>query len=41
MFKVTLPFIKCGVTAEEEIRDDYSCNKRPNWFVIVVMELTI
>jgi hypothetical protein len=37
MFKVTLPFIKCGVTTEEEIRDDHS----PNWFVIVVMELTI
>jgi hypothetical protein len=37
MFKVTLPFIKCGVTAEEEIRDDHS----PNWYVIVVMELTI
>ena len=29
------------VRAEEEIRDDYSRNKRPNWFVIVVMELTI
>jgi hypothetical protein len=32
--------MKCGVTAEE-IRDDHSRNKRPNWFVIVVMELTI
>jgi hypothetical protein len=31
----------CGVTAKEKIRDDHSRNKQPNWFVIVVMELTI
>jgi hypothetical protein len=41
MFMVTLPFIKCGVTAEEEIRDYHSRSKRPNWFIIVVLELTI
>jgi hypothetical protein len=33
--------MKCGVTTEEEIRDDHSRSKQPNWFVIVVMELTI
>lgn len=34
-------FIKCGVTAENEFRHDQSRSKRPDWFVIVVMELTI